>query len=88
MRCVPFGAVLYYIDPSTPWDENPIVIETVLRIIKRFGPRRCFFASNYPVDVNKGWPADRLFGAFRRLCDDAGETQIQILWGDPVCNLN
>eukprot|EP01043_Picozoa_sp_COSAG02_P005684 COSAG02_NODE_155_length_33066_cov_32.167562_28_plen_83_part_00 len=62
--------MLYYIDHD--WDESSKVAETVVRVIKLFGACRCFFASNYPVDVQKGWPAHRLFPAFRRLCEKGG----------------
>lgn len=63
-------SMLYYIDQD--WDKNLTVIEAVLRLIRMFGVERCFFASNYPVDIQKGWPAHRLFPALRRLCDKGG----------------
>lgn len=58
-------SMLCYICPR--WDENDLVRDTVRRVIDLFGPDRCFFASNYPVDVKDGWPAERLFPAFRKL---------------------
>ena len=74
--------MLYYIKQD--WDECSMVAETVLRVIKLFGADRCFFASNYPVDAQKGWPAHRLFPAFRRLCERGGisyEQQKQLFAG-------
>ena len=74
--------MLYYIDQD--WDKNLTVIEAVLRLIRMFGVERCFFASNYPVDIQKGWPAHRLFPALRRLCDKGGislEEQSQLFAG-------
>ena len=43
---------------------------------------RCFFASNYPVDVMQGWPADRLFGAFRRLAARYSRAEQEGLFAD------
>ena len=42
-------------------------MRAVHRVIELFGTDRTFFASNYPVDVKDGWPADKLFGAFRHV---------------------
>ena len=55
-------SMLPYVDPE--WDANALVTESVLRVIDLFGVERCFFASNFPVDLKSGWPAARLFGAF------------------------
>ena len=35
-------------------DANPVVTAAVLRILSIFGVSRCFFASNYPVDILPG----------------------------------
>ena len=51
------------------WEKNNIVIDTVYRIIETFGINRCFFASNFPVDIKDGWPAERLYSAFLKLVD-------------------
>ena len=39
--------------------------------------RRCMFASNFPVEKHVGWPAARLYGAFRGLAAhlDAADRQ-------------
>ena len=58
-------SMLPYVDRE--WDTNALVTESVLRVIDLFGVERCFFASNFPVDLRSGWPAARLFGAFARL---------------------
>ena len=42
-------SMLCYTDPK--WDENAVVAAAVGRLIKLFGSGRCFFASNYPVDM-------------------------------------
>jgi len=55
-------SMLVYVDPD--WDKNETVLAAVHRIIGLFGPVRCMFASNFPVDKKDGWPADRLFPAF------------------------
>jgi len=36
------------------WDTNEFIIDSVLRIINIFGTDRCFFGSNFPVDLVKG----------------------------------
>lgn len=48
-------------------------VDAVHRIIKIFGTTRCFFASNYPVDVKDGWPAPKLFAAFKKLASQYDE---------------
>ena len=58
-------SMLPYVDRE--WDTNALATESVLRVIDLFGVERCFFASNFPVDLKSGWPAARLFGAFARL---------------------
>ena len=73
-------SMLSYIDPD--WAANSLVTESVLRIIELFGTARCFFASNFPVDKDSGWPADRLFGAFARLVSGMREAEQQRLFAD------
>lgn len=58
-------SMLAYTDRN--WDQVDAITEAVNRIIETFGIERCFFASNFPVDLNEGWTADRLFTAFRKL---------------------
>jgi predicted TIM-barrel fold metal-dependent hydrolase len=73
-------SMLPYIDPE--WDTNALVTESVLRVIDLFGEERCFFASNFPVDLKSGWPAARLFGAFARLVGEMPEADRQRLFAD------
>ena len=47
--------MLCYITPD--WDESDVVVKAVHKLIVIFGPDRCFFASNYPVDVKDNWCA-------------------------------
>ena len=60
-------SMLSYIDES--WDQNPLVRDTVLKVIDIFGINRCFFASNFPVENNIGWHAQHLFPAFEQLVE-------------------
>ena len=53
--------------PHQDWDQHETLIDAVYRVIETFGINRCFFASNFPVDVKDGWPADRLYTAFQKL---------------------
>ncbi len=64
-------SMLPYVDRE--WDTNALATESVLRVIDLFGVERCFFASNFPVDLKSGWPAARLFGAFARLVSEMPE---------------
>ena len=51
------------------WGNKNIVKDTVYRIIDTFGIDRCFFASNFPVDIRDEWPAERLYRTFLKLVD-------------------
>ena len=73
-------SMLPYVDPE--WDANALVTESVLRVIDLFGVQRCLFASNFPVDLKSGWPADRLFGAFSRLAGEMPLADRQRLFAD------
>ena len=42
-------SMLCYTDPN--WGENKAIATAVGRLVKLFGSSRCFFASNYPVDM-------------------------------------
>ena len=63
------------IDPK--WDESKLVRTTVARLLRIFGPERCFFASNYPVDLLPSfgaWTPDKLYPAFLSLAREALQT--------------
>ena len=49
------------------WLTCEALVAAIHRVIEIFGTHRAFFASNYPVDVKDGWPADKLFSAFRQV---------------------
>ena len=61
--------------------------QTVHRIIALFGIDRCMFASNYPVDFNDKWPADRLFPALLRLASPYTLEEQKKLFGENVLKL-
>ena len=73
-------SMLSYLDPY--WDENPLVIETVLKVIDLFGSERCFFASNFPVEQHQGWSASRLYSAFLKMVEHLSEEQQQKLFSE------
>jgi predicted TIM-barrel fold metal-dependent hydrolase len=58
------------------------VVDAVHRVIAIFGIDRCFFASNFPVDVKDGWPAERLLPAFIELAGKYGEDGARKLFGE------
>ena len=60
--------------------RTKLVTDSVLRVIDLFGVERCFFASNYPVDLKSGWPATRLFSAFSRLVGEMADADRQRLF--------
>lgn len=65
-------SMLCYTDPK--WRPNKgKVLDAVKRVIKMFGVDRCFFASNYPVDVKDGWPAGKLIPAYLSIAEDYGK---------------
>ena len=68
--------------PDRDWDRNELVRESALRAIELFGPGRCMFASNFPVEERMGWPADRLYGAFRALVSRLGADEQRRLFSD------
>lgn len=63
------GDDMYHADDVT----TTLSVDAVHRVIKIFGTSRCFFASNYPVDVKDGWPAPKLFAAFKKLASQYDE---------------
>ena len=61
-------SMLSYIDQN--WDRNPLVKETVQKVIEVFGKERCFFASNFPVEIKIGWNVQRFLEAFEGLVNE------------------
>jgi predicted TIM-barrel fold metal-dependent hydrolase len=55
-------SMLAYTDSE--WDANPLIKDTVLKVIDLFGVERCQFASNLPVENLWGWDAKRIFSGF------------------------
>lgn len=62
------------------WPTNPIIIAAVHKIIDLFGVRRCFFASNFPVDEAMGWGAKPLFKEYLKIASEYGRTDQQALF--------
>ena len=60
-------SMLFY--ATTNWDQQDVVIDSIYFVIDTFGPDRCFFATNFPVDAKFGWPADRLYRAMRKVVE-------------------
>ena len=61
-------SMLAYTDPE--WETNPLIKDTVLRVIDLFGVDRCQFASNLPVENLWGWDAKRIYTGFLGLVDN------------------
>lgn len=60
-------SMLSRLHPS--WHEQPLVLEALHRIVRLFGPGRCMFASNAPVDGSDGWGPERVFQAFLKFSE-------------------
>ena len=73
-------SMLSYIDRE--WDRSSLVRESVHRVMEVFGTQRCMFASNFPVEKHVGWPAARLYAAFRDLASHLDATGRQGLFAD------
>ncbi len=73
-------SMLSYTDRE--WDRSPLVRDSVHRAMDLFGMRRCMFASNFPVEKHVGWPAGRLYGAFRGLAAHLDAADRQRLFAD------
>ncbi len=68
--------------PDGDWDRSSLVRESVHRAIELFGPGRCMFASNFPVEKHVGWPAERLYAAFGDLASHLDPADRQGLFAD------
>merc|ERR1719217_1367039 len=64
------------------WDKSKAVVGAVHRVIKLFGIDRCFFASNFPVDVKDGWPGERLIPAFVDMALEYGLSDAKKLFSE------
>ena len=68
--------------PDAEWERSALVRESVHRAIDLFGVERCLFASNFPVEKHVGWPAARLYRAFRDLAAHLPPADRQRLFAD------
>ena len=56
-------------DPK--WENGDAILEETIKLIKLFGPERCMFASNFPIDSNANmgsWTMARYVEAFNTIC--------------------
>jgi predicted TIM-barrel fold metal-dependent hydrolase len=51
-------------------------------VVELFGVERCCFASNFPVEGEFGWTAERLYHEFRELVCRSSEVDRQKLFAD------
>ena len=73
-------SMMCYTDKN--FNSNESVHKLVSFLIKNFTSSRCMFASNYPVDIRDGWPASKLFTAYRSMVADLPEEDQQKLFGE------
>ena len=55
------------------WQKGDIVIQKAIDLVKLFGPERCMFGTNYPVDNMPflgGWPMKRFLETFNAIAKD------------------
>ena len=56
--------------------------DLVREVIDVFGPERCMFASNYPVDRLRGIPLATLYRLFLEWTEDLAEEELRALFHD------
>ena len=56
--------------------------DLVREVIDVFGPERCMFASNYPVDKIRGISFAALYGLFLEWTEDLAEDELRSLFHD------
>lgn len=78
-----FGCAGYHADP----EKEAIVRDHVLETIDIFGPERCMFASNYPVDRLSGIDIPTLYGQFHRWVAHLPEPDIAALFHDTAASV-
>ena len=64
-------------DPD--WKDGQIVIEKAVELIKLFGPKRCMFATNFPVDnadrFSGGWTMKKMIETFKEIAKNFTEEE-------------
>lgn len=78
-----FCASGYHVDADKEAHIRGLVRET----IERFGPERCMFASNYPVDRMQGVDIPTLYGKFVEWTSDLPEADRQALFHDTAARV-
>merc|ERR1719277_3001109 len=72
---------LCYTDKENFDQRDGRVHEMVKEVLRLFGPERCMFASNYPVDLKDGVPPARLYDSFLMFAEGFTDEQKQMLFG-------
>ena len=67
--------------PNKQWHQDPLIKETVNKVIDLFGVKRCIFASNYPVEKLEGWDAQSMYQEFQKLVDHRSQEEQEALFG-------
>ena len=67
--------------PNKNWHQDPLIKETVNKVIDLFGIKRCIFASNYPVEKLEGWNAQSMYQEFQKLVDHRSQEEQDALFG-------
>jgi predicted TIM-barrel fold metal-dependent hydrolase len=72
-------SMLSYAVPD--WEGNPLVAAAVARVVDMFGPNRCMFASNWPVEIKSNWSVGRIYRAFDRLVESQDPEAKTLMYG-------
>ena len=58
-------------DPK--WENGDAIVEETIKLIKLFGPQRCMFGTNFPIDCNAnmgGWTMKGFVEVFDKICKE------------------
>ena len=68
-------------DPK--WENGDAILGETIKLIKLFGPERCMFASNFPIDCNENmgsWTMKGYVEAFGTICREFTPKEQARLW--------
>lgn len=71
---------LCYVDKENWYEKNGRIHNLVRETLKMFGPSRCMFGSNYPVDLKDDVTAVRLYNAFKMFSEGFNLKDQNQLW--------
>lgn len=75
--------ISFFARTDREWKEGDVIIEKAIELVKLFGPQRCMFATNFPVD-NAGlfgtWTMKRMYETFQAIGKGFTPEEQACLW--------